>query len=147
MGRWGGMSGQKTENDQNGPVLNTDRELYREDTGDPAGSYYENSLHVTANGRIGMNVGGRVIVMPIADWHALAARPVALDDYDYTTADVRRPVPTPPQPDPKPDLWHAPAPGPDYWNWRCLRCSEPVADHPSWWQRLRLRFSPAEEQA
>jgi hypothetical protein len=23
----------------NGPVKNTDRELYREDTGDPAGSY------------------------------------------------------------------------------------------------------------
>lgn len=55
------------------PAANTDRELYREDTGDGAGSYYENSVHVTADGRIGMNVGGTVIVQPIADWHAQAA--------------------------------------------------------------------------
>lgn len=39
-----------------------------------------------------------------------------------------------------PDLWHAPKPGPLYWDWRCLRCSEPVADHPSWWARLRRRW-------
>lgn len=49
----------------------TIRELYREDTGDPAGSYYENSVHVTAEGLIGMSVGGRVFVRPIADWHRL----------------------------------------------------------------------------
>lgn len=49
-------------------AANTDRELYREDKGDPAGSYYENSVFVTADGRIGMNVGGRVIVQEIADW-------------------------------------------------------------------------------
>lgn len=53
-------------------AANTDRELYREDTGDPAGSYYENSVHVTASGAIGMNVGGHVIVMPIAEWVAAA---------------------------------------------------------------------------
>lgn len=52
-----------------GPVKNTDRELYREDTGDPAGSHYENSVHVTADGAIGMKVGGHVIVAPIAKWH------------------------------------------------------------------------------
>lgn len=51
---------------------NTDHELYREDTGNPAGSYYENSLHVTDAGTIGMNVGGFVITMPIAEWHRLA---------------------------------------------------------------------------
>lgn len=58
-----------------GPVQNTDRELYREDTDDPAGSYYENSVFVTEGGGIGMKVGGTVIVQPIADWHrqALAA--------------------------------------------------------------------------
>lgn len=65
-------------------VLNTDRELYREDTGDPAGSYYENSVHVTAGGLIGMNVGGTVIVQPIATWHRQALRattaPVAAAD-------------------------------------------------------------------
>lgn len=51
---------------------NTDRELFREDTGDPAGSYYENSVFVTESGTIGMSVGGRVVVMPIASWHVLA---------------------------------------------------------------------------
>jgi hypothetical protein len=58
----------------NGPVWNTDRELFRENTGDSAGSYYENSLHVTADGSIGMNVGGTVIVQPIAAWHEQARR-------------------------------------------------------------------------
>jgi hypothetical protein len=56
------------------PVMNTDRELYREDTGDPAGSYYENSVFVTDKGGIGMNVGGTVIVQPITAWHEQARR-------------------------------------------------------------------------
>lgn len=51
---------------------NTDRELFRESTGIAAGSHYENSLHVTARGEIGMDVGGRVVVMKIAEWHDLA---------------------------------------------------------------------------
>jgi hypothetical protein len=62
-----------TGRDEERCAANTDRELYREDTGDPAGSYYENSVHVTASGAIGMNVGGTVIVQPIADWHAQAS--------------------------------------------------------------------------
>ena len=50
---------------------NTDRELYREpDKGH--GSFYSDSIHVTKDGGIGMNVGGTVIVMPIFEWHALA---------------------------------------------------------------------------
>jgi hypothetical protein len=57
-----------------GPVANTDRELFRESTGDPAGDYYENSVHVTEAGDIGMNVGGTVIVQPVAVWHAQARR-------------------------------------------------------------------------
>lgn len=52
------------------PAANTDRELFRENTGDPAGSYYEHSVHVTEDGCIGMNVGGTVIVGRISDWHA-----------------------------------------------------------------------------
>ena len=42
------------------------------------------------------------------------------------------------------DLWHAPRPGPGYWDWRCLRCDEPVDMHPSWLARLvrRLRRLP-----
>lgn len=53
-------------------ALNTDRELFREDTGEMAGNYYENSVHATADGRIGMSVGGRMVVLPIAEWHELA---------------------------------------------------------------------------
>jgi hypothetical protein len=55
------------------PALNTERELYRENTGDPAGAYYENSIFVTESGAIGMNVGGTVICQPIADWHEMAS--------------------------------------------------------------------------
>ena len=47
---------------------NTDRELWRE----PPGDYYANSIHVTAGGGIGINVGGKVYVKPLKDWHALA---------------------------------------------------------------------------
>jgi hypothetical protein len=47
--------------------VNTDRELFRE------GDYYSPSIHVTRDGKIGMNVGGHVIVKSINDWHALAA--------------------------------------------------------------------------
>jgi hypothetical protein len=44
---------------------NTDRELWRERPDD----YYADSIHVTAQGGIGINVGGHVIVMSIQDWH------------------------------------------------------------------------------
>lgn len=47
---------------------NTDRELWREREDD----FYANSIHVTEGGGIGMNVGGTVVVMPIAQWHARA---------------------------------------------------------------------------
>lgn len=54
-------------------AANTDRELYREGGGDGNGqSYYEPSIHVTAGGAIGMNVGGHVITTSIRGWHALA---------------------------------------------------------------------------
>lgn len=39
----------------------------------------------------------------------------------------------------KPDLWHRPVPGPSYWDWRCLTCSEPVAAHPGLLARIRHR--------
>lgn len=55
----------------NGPVENTDRELWRERPGD----YYADSLHVTETGSIGMNCGGYVIVMPIREWHKLGCGP------------------------------------------------------------------------
>ena len=48
---------------------NTDQELWRVRKGD----YYADSLHVTASGKIGINCGGHMIVMPIREWHKLAS--------------------------------------------------------------------------
>lgn len=47
------------------PIQNTDVEVFRETPGD----YYSPSAHVTADRRLGINVGGTVIVMPLRDWH------------------------------------------------------------------------------
>lgn len=52
-----------------GPVQNTDRELWREIPGD----YYAPSLFVTQDGGVGINVGGRVFVKSLREWHALVA--------------------------------------------------------------------------
>lgn len=41
-------------------------------------------------------------------------------------------------------LDHAPKPGPMYWDWRCLRCSEPVADHGGVLARWRWRRTHAD---
>ena len=42
------------------------------------------------------------------------------------------------------DTIHRPRPGPQYWDWRCLLCGEPVAHHPNLRHRtlarLRARF-------
>lgn len=46
---------------------NTDRELWRERDGD----FYADSIHVTAEGFIGINCGGYVIVKRVRDWHGL----------------------------------------------------------------------------
>ena len=48
--------------------LNTDREIWRSVPGD----YYSPSIHVTKEGAIGINVGGRVFVKDVRDWHSLA---------------------------------------------------------------------------
>lgn len=52
----------------NQAVENTDRELWRERPGD----YYSNSIHVTKEGLIGMDVGGTVVVLPVTAWHSMA---------------------------------------------------------------------------
>jgi hypothetical protein len=52
-------------------ALNTDRELWREREGD----FYSDSIHVTAQGAIGINCGGTVIVNPLQEWFRLAAHP------------------------------------------------------------------------
>ncbi len=46
-------------------VKNTDREIWREKEED----FYSPSIHVTEQGKIGINVGGYVIIKPIQDWH------------------------------------------------------------------------------
>lgn len=48
---------------------NTDRELWREREGD----YYADSISVTEQGAICINVGGMVVCMPLADWYKLYA--------------------------------------------------------------------------
>lgn len=50
---------------------NTDRELWREREGD----YYADSVHVTAQGAIGINCGGYVYVKPLREWFKLAGGP------------------------------------------------------------------------
>lgn len=52
-------------------VANTDRELWREREGD----YYADSIHVTAQGAIGINCGGYVYTKPMREWFKLAGGP------------------------------------------------------------------------
>ena len=52
-----------------GVCANTDREIWRERFGD----FYADSIHVTADGGIGINCGGSVIVMPLRKWYEAAA--------------------------------------------------------------------------
>ena len=51
----------------NNCAANTDKELWRE-TPDDA---YAPSVHVTQNNQIGINIGGRVVVLDIHTWHWL----------------------------------------------------------------------------
>ncbi|CAM3636516.1 hypothetical protein [Mesobacillus zeae] len=48
--------------------VNTDREIWRETKDD----YYAPSIHVTADGKIGIDIGGYVFVKDVRDWHKLA---------------------------------------------------------------------------
>ena len=47
--------------------INTNTELFREIKDD----YYSPSIHVTKNGKIGMDVGGYVYEKTIKEWHSL----------------------------------------------------------------------------
>lgn len=38
-------------------------------------------------------------------------------------------------------IMHKPAPGPMYWDFRCLICSEPVRDHAPFWRRVLHRLT------
>jgi hypothetical protein len=54
----------------NDTCLNTDKEIWREKSGD----YYADSIHVTEGGGIGINCGGHVIVAPVRKWHELGKK-------------------------------------------------------------------------
>lgn len=49
---------------------NTDKEIWREQSDER--DYYAPSMHVTIDGKIGINVGGHVIVKDAREWHKLA---------------------------------------------------------------------------
>lgn len=48
-------------------VKNTDKEIWREKEGD----FYSDSIHVTKDGGIGINVSGHVVVKTVQKWHQL----------------------------------------------------------------------------
>lgn len=77
-----------------GPVLNTDRELYREPGEGPGMEYYANSVHVTQDGEIGMNAGGLVITLPIATWHEYARAGLGIPSSPHTGASPEPDQPT-----------------------------------------------------
>jgi hypothetical protein len=59
-----------TDNPIDFPVVNTDKEIWREIPGD----YYSPSIHVTEQNTIGINVCGVVYVKSIEEWHRLAGQ-------------------------------------------------------------------------
>jgi len=54
----------------NGAAKNTDKELWRRLPGD----VYSPSIHVTVKGDIGIQVGGKVIVLPVEAWFRAAEK-------------------------------------------------------------------------
>jgi hypothetical protein len=62
------MSPEEKHQDE-GAGQNTDRKIWREREGDA----YSDSIHVTAQGAIGIDCGGMVYVKPVREWHKLAA--------------------------------------------------------------------------
>lgn len=72
--------------DEGKAAMNTDRELWREREGD----FYASSIHVTQAGGVGINVGGTVIVKPLADWHALATPQVPPEDREGEARRIAR---------------------------------------------------------
>jgi hypothetical protein len=69
-----------------GPVVNTDREIWRETPDD----FYAPSIHVTQGGGIGINVGGMVNVKPVREWHALASSQATIRELVEALKGARR---------------------------------------------------------
>lgn len=69
---------------------NTDREIYR-GPDDGCGDYYSDSLHITAEGALGIDCDGYVVVKPIRTWHGLAkAHAAALEEVERLKAERDR---------------------------------------------------------
>jgi hypothetical protein len=69
---------------------NTDREVWRGLDGG-YGSYYADSVHVTEEGGLGINIGGHVIVMTPQDWHRIGVAYLKTLESPYH--DLARPDP------------------------------------------------------
>lgn len=54
----------------NGLAKNTDKEIWRRVPGD----VYTPSIHVTSRGDIGIQVGGKVIILPVEAWFTAATK-------------------------------------------------------------------------
>lgn len=52
----------------NSGYVNTDKEIWRKEEN----NYYSPSIHITKDKGVGINVGGKVFVKPIEEWHKLA---------------------------------------------------------------------------
>jgi len=72
-----------SEPQDGGPCVNTDRHLWP-DVSEP-GAVHE-SIHVTAQGGIGINVGGFVYVKTLREWHKLAGGPWSVRDEKALTS-------------------------------------------------------------
>jgi hypothetical protein len=66
--------------------INTDKEIWRKVKDD----YYSPSIHVTADGRIGIDVGGRVIVAPIEKWHDAGENYLNVPDPKYDIKHINK---------------------------------------------------------
>ena len=66
-------SGNKSKLNDGLCCANTDKEIWRETQDD----FYAPSIHVTKDGKIGINVAGSVFVKDIRDWHKLASESAA----------------------------------------------------------------------
>lgn len=71
-----GLEETKVMSEEEMAQVNTDRELWRRNGGDPMDpdNFYQPSIHVTEGGGIGIQVGGHVFVKTPERWHELVKR-------------------------------------------------------------------------
>ena len=69
-------------------ILNTDTELWREPQENGSTDYYSNSIHHTSDNKLGINVGGHVIVKSLEDWHKLAQTTKPTDTQELELGEI-----------------------------------------------------------